>query len=77
MMVMTSECPPVGVAIQLTVLLPRRRGRGQTLELHGEGVVVRVQGQGAGSKSSAGRPNGFVASVQFYPELPESSEHLN
>jgi hypothetical protein len=72
-LVITDECPPVGAAIQMTVSLPRRKGRSHPLELHGEGVVIRVQSE----KSNSLGERGFAASVHFYPELPESSEHLD
>jgi hypothetical protein len=70
-LVATSECPPTGVHVQMTVFLPRHPGSGHTPELHGEGVVLRVEPHGSrGTEASA---SGFAASVQFYPEATSSA----
>jgi hypothetical protein len=67
-LVMAHECPPAGVQIQLTVLLPGLRDKSKGMKLHGEGVVVRLENSKDGSDSSGSL--GFAASVQFYPENP-------
>lgn len=71
-LIAASECPPVGAAIQVAVLLPRSEGRGYGMKLQGEGVVVRVDD--TRSANFAERPFVFAASVQFYPEQLEASE---
>ena len=73
-MVTASECPPVGVHIQLTVSFPQREGSGHAVKWHGEGVVVRVQSYEPMPPSE--RTSGFAASVQFNPEAPNGSEEL-
>lgn len=59
--IMTSECPPIGTLIQLTVSPTRN---------HRNDAGVELQGQGAGSGNG---PTGFAASVQLNPEARERS----
>ncbi len=73
-MVTARECPPVGVHIHLTVLVPRREGSGHAVKLHGEGAVVRVRSYESMPPSE--RTSEFAASMQFYPEVPSGSEEL-
>jgi len=71
-LVATGECPPIGASIQMTILLPRIRGSGIGMKLHGEGVVVRVEDS---ATTVASKPAGaFAATVQFYPETSEKSQ---
>lgn len=69
----TSECPPPGVHIQVTVFLPLIEGSGYGMKLHGEGVVVRVEG---GRADTDEQPTAFAASVHFYPEQVDPSEQF-
>lgn len=71
-LVATNECPPVGVAVQLTVFMPRTASKSHAMELHGEGTVVRVESDV--TSRSGGEPKGFAASVHFYPEHIDFSE---
>jgi hypothetical protein len=73
LLVVANQCPSAGSPIQLTVFLPRRHGGGLQLELHGEGTVVRVERNSTTPRGEL--QSGFAASVQFYPELPDASEH--
>jgi hypothetical protein len=74
LMVMTSDCPPVGAPIQLTVSLPRQHRRRRGLELRGEGAVVRIEyGEAVGSENWS---IGFAASVQLYSEMPSVSKQI-
>ncbi len=74
-LVVTSDCPPSGTRIQMTVLLPRRDGSGHGMELHGEGTVIRLE-ESANPRQQKRRSE-FAASVHFYPEIPDDSEHLS
>ena len=73
-LIVTDECPPTGVHIQMTVYLPQIEGSGYAMKLHGEGIVVRVESETSDSNE---RPTGFAASVQFYPEPLDASEQAS
>jgi len=66
------ECPPVGAAIQMTIQLPRLRGNGLGMKLHGEGKVVRVDDAETTAESRSKKV--FAASVHFYFERSEGAE---
>jgi hypothetical protein len=67
--VQTRELPPVGVLIQMDILLPKLAYSGLGMHLTGEGIVLRVERHGP--NASNGCEGGFAASVQFYPEAAE------
>lgn len=71
-LVATTECPPLGTVVEMSVVLPRVRGNGNGMKLHGEGIVLRLQDVSAPTES--GLTKGFAASVHFYPELPDAPE---
>ena len=68
--VVTDEVPPVGVRIQMEVLLPKLADPGAGMHLYGEGIVLRREPRGA--LSTGNGEAGFSASVQFYPEATAS-----
>lgn len=72
-LIMTADCPPPGVHIQMTIFVSRRHDETRRLELHGEGTVVRVLNK-RGSTETNDISNGFAATAQFYPELPNDAE---
>jgi hypothetical protein len=73
-LVATSECPPSGAAIQMTIRLPRLSGSGHGMKLYGEGTVVRIEDTGFGFDSEPTKV--FAASVQFYPEKSEQLDPI-
>jgi hypothetical protein len=74
-MIMSEECPSVGVRVQMSVFVPRRQESRNHLELHGEGRVVRVEETSATPQGESTK--GFAASVQFYPESFSDVDQLN
>jgi PilZ domain len=70
-----NECPPIGVHIQMTILIPRMSDSGSSLELHGEGTVVRIER--CAKLQLAQKSSAFAASVQFHSESPSESEMHN
>jgi hypothetical protein len=74
-MIISKQCPPVGVHIEITAIIPRFRNDTRPLEFHGEGSVVRIERSKTGR--SGVRPAGFAASVAFFPEVRSGSSHLD
>lgn len=71
-LIAASECPPLGAAIQVEVLLQRSEGSSYGMKLGGEGVVVRMDETRCADFNE--QQFAFAASVHFYPEQLDAAE---
>jgi len=74
-LIVVDSCPPpVGVLIELAIVLPRLGGSGNGMELHGEGTVVRFDSNS--SINAAKQVAHFAVSVLFHPSRADASDEL-